>query len=439
MKTVILAGGLGTRMGMTGKEIPKCLLKIGNKTLLELHIDMLKRCGINPYDVVVVIGKVGECWTKENYDKIKSIHKHLIINPINHRTHNTYSLKLALDYIDQDDILIIDGDAFVPKEVINKMITDTRNVLLSKIRDTFIFEGNKIIVDEDGRVINLGRDLLDTKYMYCGVKKIRKEDFPVLKNSLQNSLYYTSDLGILLFNLCKKLYIYNQADNRPININNLEDLKEANKFFLKNFVILMNGYTGVGKSTLALKISEKLNIPLFHSAVIRKELDLNPKTKEDANIFFDFSQKLRDAADRAVYKKLADNAVQMLNEGQNVILDAGYFFSWQRDELYNRIYDVHPELFILRVVCNDEEEIKRRLEERWKNFGKSLLDETPSWNSYVSAKLISEPLEKDNIPPGLIRHIIEHNPLTKKTQFLGDENSLNLIQLLNVLENDDTR
>ncbi len=37
MQAVILAAGKGTRMGI--KDTPKCLLKIGNKTIIEHQID----------------------------------------------------------------------------------------------------------------------------------------------------------------------------------------------------------------------------------------------------------------------------------------------------------------------------------------------------------------------------------------------------------------
>ena len=52
MQGVILAAGRGTRMGNT--EVPKCLLKIGNITLIDHQLSCLKKLGIN--DVLVVTG-----------------------------------------------------------------------------------------------------------------------------------------------------------------------------------------------------------------------------------------------------------------------------------------------------------------------------------------------------------------------------------------------
>ena len=43
MKAVILAGGQGTRMGEHTKEIPKPMLRIGKKPILEHQIELLKQ------------------------------------------------------------------------------------------------------------------------------------------------------------------------------------------------------------------------------------------------------------------------------------------------------------------------------------------------------------------------------------------------------------
>src|SRR3989339_470856 len=46
MKCVIVCGGKGTRMGSIGEKIPKCLLNVGNKKLIEHQFDLLKKHGI---------------------------------------------------------------------------------------------------------------------------------------------------------------------------------------------------------------------------------------------------------------------------------------------------------------------------------------------------------------------------------------------------------
>ena len=40
---VLLSAGIGRRLGALGKKHPKCLLKINNKTLIELLLNNLKK------------------------------------------------------------------------------------------------------------------------------------------------------------------------------------------------------------------------------------------------------------------------------------------------------------------------------------------------------------------------------------------------------------
>ena len=53
MKAVIQAGGKGTRLAKYTRELPKPMLKIGEKSILELQIDLLKRYGIS--DIIIIV------------------------------------------------------------------------------------------------------------------------------------------------------------------------------------------------------------------------------------------------------------------------------------------------------------------------------------------------------------------------------------------------
>ena len=58
MKAVILAGGKGTRLANLTKSIPKPMLKIGEKPVLEHQIELLKRYGIR--DIIILTGYLSE-------------------------------------------------------------------------------------------------------------------------------------------------------------------------------------------------------------------------------------------------------------------------------------------------------------------------------------------------------------------------------------------
>ena len=53
MKAIILAAGMGGRLGDIGNSITKCLIKIGKKTIIEYQIEALKSNNIDNISVVV--------------------------------------------------------------------------------------------------------------------------------------------------------------------------------------------------------------------------------------------------------------------------------------------------------------------------------------------------------------------------------------------------
>ena len=54
MKAVILAAGMGLRLGNHTKNTPKAFVTIKGKTLIEYSLDNLKKAGIK--EVIIVVG-----------------------------------------------------------------------------------------------------------------------------------------------------------------------------------------------------------------------------------------------------------------------------------------------------------------------------------------------------------------------------------------------
>ena len=52
MKAIILAAGRGSRMGNLTEDIPKCLVKLNEKPLIEWQIEALKKAGIDEIGIV---------------------------------------------------------------------------------------------------------------------------------------------------------------------------------------------------------------------------------------------------------------------------------------------------------------------------------------------------------------------------------------------------
>jgi choline kinase len=104
MRAVILAAGLGSRLLPHTETRPKCLLKVGGRTILEYQLAALRQCGIT--DVVLVVG-----YQREKIREHLDVPVTYIENSEYASTGSSYSLWLTRD-------LITDGFEYVNSDVI---------------------------------------------------------------------------------------------------------------------------------------------------------------------------------------------------------------------------------------------------------------------------------------------------------------------------------
>jgi histidinol-phosphate/aromatic aminotransferase/cobyric acid decarboxylase-like protein/choline kinase len=120
MQAIILAAGMGNRLGKYTKNNTKCMLPINGKTLAERALDALDDAGIRKCIFV-------EKKKKENViaflgDRYKNVDITYVQNDIYDKTNNIYSLYLAKDYLVQDDTLLLESDLIFENRLISDMI-----------------------------------------------------------------------------------------------------------------------------------------------------------------------------------------------------------------------------------------------------------------------------------------------------------------------------
>jgi len=118
MKAVILCAGTGKRLFPLTKDKPKCLLKFGERTILERIIDDLKACGTE--ELFLVVGfhreRIEHLVEVRGYDGIR-----FVVNERYASTNTAFSLNLALKHMDSDFILI-NGDMLFDGEILEDLI-----------------------------------------------------------------------------------------------------------------------------------------------------------------------------------------------------------------------------------------------------------------------------------------------------------------------------
>ena len=110
-RAIIMAAGKGTRMHPITETIPKPLIRVHGKRMIDTIIDALHENGI--YEIYVVVGYLKEAF-KNLPDEVKGIT--LIENPYFDTCNNISSLYVAKDYI--SNAIIIDGDQIITDSTI---------------------------------------------------------------------------------------------------------------------------------------------------------------------------------------------------------------------------------------------------------------------------------------------------------------------------------
>jgi len=98
MKAVILAAGVNSRLREVAIDIPKCLLKVGNTTIIDYQIKLLTSIGRLRLQDIYVIGG----YKIEKLDYLKDFGVRVVYNPKFEVFNNIYSFYLANDFVDED-------------------------------------------------------------------------------------------------------------------------------------------------------------------------------------------------------------------------------------------------------------------------------------------------------------------------------------------------
>ena len=151
---VILAAGMAKRLRPLTDTQPKCLLKVGERTLLERTVDAQLAAGIN--ELVVVTGYRGEMIRGFLTEHYPTLTIHFIHNADYEHNNNIFSLWMTRPYTDGKDFLLMDSDILLDPKLV-KAIVDETGTALALNRHECGEEEIKIITDSEGRVVELSK------------------------------------------------------------------------------------------------------------------------------------------------------------------------------------------------------------------------------------------------------------------------------------------
>lgn len=179
MKAVILAAGLGNRLGSFTKDLPKALVQAGGKELLGHVLDFLDHPAIS--EKIVVTGyKSGLImeFLKKRCPSVITIH-----NP-NFIAGSIRSIETALPLIDSDFILL-NADHIYPKRMMRRILPTLNGITAVCDFDRDLGPDDmKVKLASDGSLKAIKKTLTDYTCGYIGLTYCPKETLANYKNAV---------------------------------------------------------------------------------------------------------------------------------------------------------------------------------------------------------------------------------------------------------------
>ena len=151
MQAIILAAGMGKRLGELTKGNTKCMVEVGHETLIARLLRQLDQQHLSR--IVMVVGYKAQ----ELRDYLQTIHTNTPIefveNTIYDKTNNIYSLYMAKDYLQAEDTLLFESDIIMEDAVIEKIVHNPYPDLALVDKFESWMDGTVVTIDSDNRIL----------------------------------------------------------------------------------------------------------------------------------------------------------------------------------------------------------------------------------------------------------------------------------------------
>lgn len=243
MQSIILAAGLGSRLGELTKECTKCMVKINGITLIERMLRQLDRYGMDR--IIIVTGYKGDI-LKDYVQNLRINTPVVFVDNSDYRhTNNIYSLWLTREFLEEMDSLVLESDMIFEDRVIEKMLAVDNGCGTFVARPRPWMDGSIVKLDKDNNIVYFVDDeevkRIDPSYyhkivsIYKFKKRYVSEKYMTylneyVKKNKDNNLY-ESLLKVIDLDVEKKIPAEILDEEQWYEINDIQDMDIAESMF----------------------------------------------------------------------------------------------------------------------------------------------------------------------------------------------------------------
>ncbi len=231
MKAVILVAGISRRLFPSTLVVPKCLLKVGDRTIMEHQLLALKQTGVT--DVVMVVGYRREQVMTVARELFPDFNFTFIVNHHFFDTNTAYSLWLAGEHFLKHDFLYLNGDVIFPPALVERIMASGHPNALAVEVKTCGDEEVKVIAEGE-RIVDIGKGIPQEAALgeFIGIARFSAgfatpffQELDDIVAAGMNSAYFEYALKRLAGR--QELHLVDVSDQPCIEIDFPEDLERA--------------------------------------------------------------------------------------------------------------------------------------------------------------------------------------------------------------------
>jgi phosphoenolpyruvate phosphomutase len=192
-KALIIAAGLGSRLKKHTKDLPKCMLDFGGKTLLQRQLDAYKKCGIK--DISLIRGYKKE---KINYKGIKYFEN------TDYRNNNILNSIFYAEKIINGNIIISYSDILFDASVVERTLNSDHDISVVvdiDWRGYYVGRKDHPISEAENVIFNSNNEVKEIGKINTGREDVHGEFIGMIKLSNRGTEIFKEH-----FNRLKKIY-----------------------------------------------------------------------------------------------------------------------------------------------------------------------------------------------------------------------------------------
>lgn len=243
MQALMLAAGMGKRLGKYTKDCTKCMVMVSEKRLIDRAIEALKYAGIDR--LIMVVGYQGKKLEEYLTSTVSGMEISFIYNDDYQNTNNIYSLYMAKDELVKDDTILLESDLIYDYRVIKDIVDDAHANMVAVAKYEQWMDGTVVLLDEKRRIVDFvekadfrfasASDYYKTVNIYKFSKEFSAEQYiPFLEAYIKaygKNQYYEMVLKILAHVRFSDMRAMVLEDYKWYEIDDEQDLQIAQAMF----------------------------------------------------------------------------------------------------------------------------------------------------------------------------------------------------------------